>query len=65
VTTLKGPAAGQYYVEKLPAYYLDAGEPRGMWHGVGAEKLGLEGAVQNDAFLALLAGADPRHVSDH
>lgn len=60
VTTLKGPAAGQYYVEKLPAYYLDAGEPRGIWHGVGAEALGLEGPVQDEAFLALLAGADPR-----
>ncbi len=28
VTTLKGPLAGAYYVEQLPSYYLDAGEPR-------------------------------------
>ena len=60
VTTLKGPSAGEYYVHKLPAYYLDAGEPRGIWNGVGAEALGLEGAVADDAFLALLAGGDPR-----
>ncbi len=33
-TTLKGAAAGAYYVEALPNYYLDADEPRGIWHGV-------------------------------
>ena len=33
VTTLKGPDAGLYYVEGLPSYYLDAGEPAGV--GVG------------------------------
>ncbi len=59
VTTLKGPAAGAYYVEQLPNYYLDSGEPRGVWHGRGAELLGLYGEVDNDAFLALLTGADP------
>ena len=37
VTTLKGPSAGAYYVEQLPAYYLDAGEPRGVWLGEGAD----------------------------
>ena len=40
VTTLKGPLAGAYYVEQLPAYYLDAGEPRGVWLGQGADLLG-------------------------
>ena len=39
VTTLKGPLAGAYYVEQLPTYYLDAGEPRGVWLGQGAELL--------------------------
>ena len=33
VTTLKGPLAGVYYVEQLPSYYLQAGEPRGEWLG--------------------------------
>jgi hypothetical protein len=35
VTTLKGPDAGLYYVEALPSYYLDAGEP--TWEGVFAD----------------------------
>ena len=45
VTTLKGPDAGAYYVEALPNYYLDSGEPKGIWHGRGAEQLGLEGEI--------------------
>ena len=60
VTTLKGPSAGAYYVEQLPAYYLDAGEPRGVWLGQGADMLGLSGEVEDEAFLAVMAGSDPR-----
>ena len=60
VTTLKGPDAGLYYVEALPSYYLDAGEPAGEWQGFGAGRLGLVGEVDDDAFLALMAGLDPR-----
>ena len=60
VTTLKGAGAGTYYVEALPNYYLDADEPRGIWHGHGAGLLGLSGTVDDDAFLALMAGLDPR-----
>jgi hypothetical protein len=60
VTTLKGAAAGAYYVEALPNYYLDADEPRGIWHGHGAGMLGVSGTVGDDAFLALMAGLDPR-----
>jgi hypothetical protein len=56
VTTLKGAAAGAYYVEALPNYYLDADEPRGVWHGLGAGMLGLTGTVEDGAFLALMAG---------
>jgi conjugative relaxase-like TrwC/TraI family protein len=59
VTTLKGPDAGAYYVEALPSYYLDSGEPPARWRGAGAEELGLAGEVDDDAFLALMAGADP------
>ena len=36
VTTLKGADAGAYYVEALPNYYLQSGEPRGLWFGDGA-----------------------------
>lgn len=59
VTTLKGPAAGLYYVEALPSYYLDAGEPLGVWQGKGAVRLGLAGDVDDEAFLALMAGLHP------
>ena len=41
VTTLKGADAGAYYVEALPNYYLQSGEPRGLWLGDGAQLLGL------------------------
>jgi conjugative relaxase-like TrwC/TraI family protein len=60
VTTLKGAAAGAYYVEALPSYYLDADGPRGLWHGQAAGMLGLSGTVDDEAILALMAGLDPR-----
>ena len=58
-TTLKGPEAGRYYVEGMPSYYLDSGEPRGRWHGNGAEALGLTGNVADEQFLHLMAGEHP------
>ena len=60
VTTLKGFDAGSYYVEQLPNYYLDSGEPRGVWFGDGAELLGVSGEIDDAAFLAVMAGMDPR-----
>lgn len=60
VTTLKGAEAGAYYVEALPNYYLDSGEPRGVWLGRGAGMLGLSGVVDDEAFLAVMGGLDPR-----
>src|SRR5215204_3270993 len=72
VTTLKGSDAGAYYVEALPSYYLDEGEPPGVWRGSAAGLLGLEGDVDEDAFLALMAGLHPgmgellgRRYGDH
>lgn len=59
VTTLKGPDAGLYYVEGLPSYYLDAGEPAGVWRGNGAFFLGLVGEVRDEDFLDLMAGREP------
>jgi len=64
VATLKGPAAGEYYVEALPNYYLDSGEPRGHWHGRGATQLGLDGEVIDGEFLKLMAGNHPRMRGD-
>ena len=64
VTTLKGPDAGAYYVEALPNYYLDTGEPRGVWHGRGAELLGLQGEVIDAEFMRLMAGCHPHRRGD-
>ena len=59
VTTLKGVGAGRYYTEHLPSYYLDGDEPPGRWWGRGADRLGLHGEMDSDAFLAVMAGHDP------
>ncbi|GEM_PF-724572 len=64
VTTLKGPEAGAYYVEALPSYYLDSGEPAGIWHGTGAQLLGLEGQVVDEQFLRVMAGLTPDGTGD-
>lgn len=58
-TTLKGSDAGRYYVEGLPSYYLDSGEPPGRWRGKGAEALGLVGKVEETAFVRLMGGEHP------
>jgi conjugative relaxase-like TrwC/TraI family protein len=58
-TTLRGADAGRYYVEGQLGYYVDRGEPPGVWRGRGAARLGLRGEVDEDDFLALMAGEDP------
>ena len=52
--------AGDYYLNDLPSYYLDADEPRGRWLGRGADELGLDGELDDADFRALMAGMDPR-----
>ena len=64
VTTLKGAAAGRYYTERLPSYYLSGDEPPGRWWGRAADRLGLRGQVDADRFLALMAGHDPETEQD-
>jgi conjugative relaxase-like TrwC/TraI family protein len=59
VTTLRGADAGLYYVEHLPNYYLEPGEPPGVWFGNGAATLGLGDVFDPDAFVAVMAGAYP------
>jgi conjugative relaxase-like TrwC/TraI family protein len=59
VTTLKGAAAGRYYTEHVPSYYLDGDEPPGRWWGRGAALLGLSNDVETEAFRTLMAGQDP------
>ena len=65
VTTLKGADAGVYYVEQLPNYYLQSEEPRGLWHGEGAGMLGLRDEVEDEHFLAVMAGMDPARPDRH
>jgi conjugative relaxase-like TrwC/TraI family protein len=59
VTTLRGADAGLYYVENLPNYYLEPGEPPGVWFGDGAAALGLGDVFDPAAFVAVMAGAHP------
>ncbi len=66
VTVLKGGDAGRYYLESagLGGYYLDDGEPTGRWWGRAARPLGLDGPVEDQAFLDVMAGVDPRTGRD-
>src|SRR5262245_47196208 len=47
--------AKEYFGQSLSKedYYTEGQEVRGEWHGIGAEKLGLSGAVDQAAFDAL------------
>jgi conjugative relaxase-like TrwC/TraI family protein len=53
--------AKQYFREHLGAgdYYSEGQKVVGEWLGLGAEKLGLKGAVEEDAFIALCEGKHP------
>jgi conjugative relaxase-like TrwC/TraI family protein len=64
VTTLKSGSAGRYYTEHLPSYYLDGDEPSGAWRGRGAKHLGLDGQIDDEAFLAVMAGQHPETGKD-
>ncbi|MEX1038818.1 MAG: MobF family relaxase [Acidimicrobiia bacterium] len=64
VNSLKGVEAGRYYTERLPSYYLDGSEPPGRWWGQAAGRLGLDGQVDPEAFLAVMAGRDPATGED-
>jgi conjugative relaxase-like TrwC/TraI family protein len=58
-------AAGQeaYYLKAIARraedYYREHGEVPGRWTGAGAEQLGLQGEVGDEALTALLSGLDP------
>lgn len=45
-----------YYADLGEDYYVDGGEPPGVWWGEGAEELGLDGTVQAEAFRNILQG---------
>ncbi|MEO7369727.1 MAG: ABC transporter permease [Ilumatobacteraceae bacterium] len=48
-------AHGAYYVEQLPNYCYQSGEPLGIRFGEGATTLGLVAEVDDDAFIAVVA----------
>jgi len=54
-------AAKVYFTEGLVRedYYHEGREVAGMWSGLGAKRLGLEGAVDQPAFFALLDNTHP------
>lgn len=48
---------GSYYAGLAQEdYYLEGGEPPGLWMGEGAKKLGLSGTVEKQTFLELFDG---------
>jgi Ti-type conjugative transfer relaxase TraA len=59
-----GPGAERYYTDSVARgqedYYSGEGEAKGEWTGIGAQQLGLTGAVDEDDFSALLRGISPR-----
>ena len=64
VNALKGAGAGRYYTERLSSYYIDGGEPPGRWWGQAPDRLGLQGQVDPEAFLAVMAGHHPASGDD-
>lgn len=51
---------GSYYVELAREdYYLEGGEPPGLWWGRGAEQLGLQGEVAREQLSQLFEGRRP------
>jgi conjugative relaxase-like TrwC/TraI family protein len=59
---LSAAQADTYYQEKYTQddYYTEAQRITGQWCGTGAQQLGLQGEVTQDAFRAVLNGRDPR-----
>lgn len=53
--------AKEYFAQSLSKedYYTEGQEVRGEWQGIGAEKLGLSGAVDQNAFDALCENRKP------
>ena len=68
VLTVAPLASGQahYYLSlTASAYYTQAPEPEGTWHGLGAEEFGLKGTVKADDLIKLCEGYDPQDPARH
>lgn len=62
VSAMSGGQGAYYTGLAREDYYLEGGEPPGLWQGRGAQLLGLKGQVDKELFSALFAGVDGRGV---
>jgi conjugative relaxase-like TrwC/TraI family protein len=55
-----GDHSAQYYMDLANEdYYLDGGEPPGLWAGQGSAALGLDGVVDRRPFYSIFNGVSP------
>ncbi|MCB0331266.1 MAG: relaxase domain-containing protein [Bdellovibrionales bacterium] len=60
IAQMSGAGQGDYYLELAREdYYLEGGEPPGVWVGEGARELGLSGEVEKAELKNLLHGYSP------
>ncbi|MEI7578362.1 MAG: MobF family relaxase [Armatimonadota bacterium] len=59
MSAMSGGQAGYYLGLAREDYYLEGGEPPGVWFGQGAETLGLVGEVEPDHLYNLFDGLSP------
>lgn len=59
IGAMKSGQQGYYLALAREDYYLNGGEPPGVWHGEGAADLGLVGAVDGVALTRLFGGFHP------
>ena len=59
IGAMRGGQQGYYLDLAREDYYLNGGEPPGLWHGRGAADLGLTGNVERDALTRLFEGFHP------
>ena len=59
IGAMKGGQQGYYLSLAREDYYLNGGEPPGLWHGKGAADLALSGVVDGEALTRLFEGFHP------
>jgi len=59
IGAMKGGQQNYYLSLAREDYYLNGGEPPGLWHGQGASELGLSGTVDGEALSRLFEGLHP------
>lgn len=60
VSAMSGGQGAYYTGLAREDYYLEGGEPPGLWQGKGAQVLGLDGQVDKEIFAALFSGMDQK-----